>query len=84
MRAFTTDENPTDLLKKIDDFISNDDNTTTIMELINDITMKLDKLEVSINNLEEQVYREEMLGYLTMSRNYIINLLDALDSMMDL
>lgn len=84
MRAFTTDENPIDLLKKIDDFINNDDNTTIIMELVNDVIVKLDKLEVSINNLDEQVYREEMLGYVTMSRNYIINLLDALDSMMDM
>jgi hypothetical protein len=82
MRAFGIEENPSDVLKKIDDFISNKDNTVAIMDNIGDMMGLLDKTEMVVNNLEERAYREEILGYITNARNYIMSMLDAMDSML--
>ena len=82
MRAFNIEENPSDVLKKIDDFISNKENPESIMDNIGDIMTKLDDTEQVINNIEDKHYREEMLGYITNARNYIMSILDAMDSML--
>ena len=83
MRAFEMGENPNDVVSKIDRFIQDSDNTDSVMKHIGDIMNSSDKLERVIGNIEDDHYRNEMLGYITMIRQYVTNTLDAFDSMMD-
>jgi len=84
MRRFLTqDENPADVIKKIDDFISNKDNTESIMDDVGSMMKTLDSLEMTVNNIEDEPYRNEMLGYVTIARTQIMNVIDALDSMLE-
>jgi hypothetical protein len=38
---------------------------------------------MTVNNIEDEPYRNEMLGYVTMARTQIMNVIDALDSMLE-
>lgn len=83
-RSFEMGEDPNDVIKRIDKFINNEDNTTSIMESINDIMKGVDRLERTVGNIEDDKYRNEMLGYVAKIRQYVISTLDSFDSMMDI
>ncbi len=83
-RSFGVEENPNDVIKKIDSFIGNEDNIDSMMGNIGDIMKSVDKLERVIGSIEDDHYRNEMLGYITMIRQYVTNTLDAFDSMMEI
>jgi len=83
-RSFEIGENPNDVIKKIDNFIGNEENTNSVMGNIGDIMTSVDKLERTIGNIGDDRYRNEMLGYITMIRRYVTNTLDAFDSMMEI
>ena len=83
-RILTQDENPADVIQKIDDFINNKDNSESIVDDIGFMMKKLDSLEQTVNNIEDEPYRNEMLGYVTMARTQVMNVLDALDSMLEI
>lgn len=78
-----TDENPSDVIKKIDDFISNKDNSESIMDSVGKMMELLDNTEKIVNNLEDDRFKNEMLGYIQTSRVQMLNLLDAVDSMLE-
>lgn len=82
-RLLSQDENPADVITKIDDFIMNPDNTDSMMEHIGLLMKTLDKTEQTVNNLEDEGYRNEMLGYIMVARTQTMNILDALDSMLE-
>lgn len=82
MRMFTTDDDPKDVVNKIDSFINDEQNTDNVLHQISTIMKSVDELEITINNIQDKPYREEMLGYTTMIRNYTVSVLDAFDSMM--
>lgn len=82
-RILSQNENPSDVIRKIDDFISNKDNTESIMDEVGKIMRSLDALEQVVNNLEDEGYRNEMLGYVTVARTQMMNVLDAMDSMLE-
>ena len=82
-RILNTDENPSEVIKKIDDFISNKDNSETIMENIGKMMKLLDTTEQTINGLEDKRFRNEMLGYIQTSRVQMMSLVDAMDSMLE-
>jgi hypothetical protein len=81
-RSFNIGENPNDVIKKINKFIDDEDNTDSIMGNIGDIMGSVDKLEMTVSNIEDDQYKNEMLGYITMIRRYTTSILDAFDSMM--
>ena len=76
-------ENPSDVLKKIDDFISNKDNSEGLIDNIGGLMKILDNTEQIIQGMGDEGYRKEMLGYVTVARTQTMNILDAFDSMMD-
>lgn len=82
-RILSQNENPSDVIRKIDDFISNKGNTESIMDEVGKIMRSLDALEQVVNNLEDEGYRNEMLGYVTVARTQMMNVLDAMDSMLE-
>lgn len=82
-RLHSQDENPADVIAKIDDFISNKDNTESIMNQVGVMMKTLDDTEQVVTNLEDEGYRNEMLGYITMARTQVMNILDAMDSMLE-
>ena len=82
MRAFEVGENPPDIIKKIDDFISNDGGVVDIMDSITTIMKSIDRVEQTVNSLEDEKYRNEILGYVAKTRQYIMSILDAVDDMM--
>jgi hypothetical protein len=83
-RMLEVGESPSDVIKKIDSFIGNEDNTNGFMENIGVIMKGVDRLENIVNNIGDERYRNEMLGYITMVRQYITSALDAFDSMMEI
>ena len=83
-RAFEMGEDPNDVLKKINSFIGNEDNTNSVMESIGDIMKGVDALEMTVSNIGDEKYKNEMLGYIAMIRQYTSNVLDAFDSMMEI
>jgi hypothetical protein len=83
-RSFEIGEDPNDVIKKIDNFIGNEENTNSVMGNIGDIMTSVDKLERTIGDIGDDGYRNEMLGYITMIRQYVTNTLDAFDSMMEI
>jgi len=83
MRMMTTDDDPIDVISKIDDFISNKDNTESLMDDVTIVMTKLDNMERVITGMKDEGYRKEMLGYLQTSRLQVMNILDAVDSMLE-
>jgi hypothetical protein len=81
-RAFEVGESPSDVIKKIDDFLGDGNSLNDIMGSITDIMKGIETIENTINNLAEDKYKNEILGYITMSRQYVMSILDAVDSMM--
>lgn len=81
-RALTQDENPKDILSKINDFIGDGESVDTLMNDIGAILKKLDSIERVMSGLKEEHYRNEVLSYVTSARNYVTSMLDAVDSMM--
>lgn len=83
-RMLSQGENPADVIAKIDDFIQNKDNTTSLIDEVGKINKSLDTLEQVVTNLEDEGYRNEMLGYVTIARAQMMNILDAFDSMLEI
>jgi len=83
-RALTVGEDPNDVLSKISSFIGNEDNTNSVMSSIGDIMKNVDTLEMVVNRIEDEKYKNEMLGYIMMIRQYTSSVLDAFDSMMEI
>jgi hypothetical protein len=83
-RVLEFGESPSDVIKKIDSFIGNEDNTNGFMDNIGVIMKGVDRLENIVNNIGDERYRNEMLGYITMVRQYVTSALDAFDSMMEI
>lgn len=84
MRIMNHDENPSDVLSKIDDFISNKDNTEGLVDNVGELMKILDNTEQIVQGMGDDGYRKEMLGYLTVARTQTMNLLDAVDSMLEI
>jgi hypothetical protein len=82
-RMLSQGENPADVIKKIDDFINNKDNSESIVDNVQVMMKTLDATEQTVTNLEDEGYRNEMLGYVTIARTQVMNILDALDSMLE-
>jgi hypothetical protein len=83
-RALNIGESPNDVIDKINSFIGDENNTNGFMENIGDIMKGVDRLETISNNIGDERYRNEMLGYITMIRQYVTSALDAFDSMMEI
>lgn len=82
-RSLVVGENPSDVITKINDFIGDGENVEKIMNDIGLLMRKLDDIEYTINGLGDKHYREEVLGYITSSRNYAMSMIDAIDSMIE-
>lgn len=82
MRMMTHDEDPLDVIKKINNFIGNSENTDSLISDINDIINKMDSLEMTINNIGDMKFKNAMLNYLTNARSHISNIIDIFDEMM--
>lgn len=83
-RVMTLDDtNPKEVIDKIDNFISNEENSEDIMNNIGKLMKDLDATETVINNMEEERFKNEMLGYVQTARVQVMNLVDAVDSMLE-
>ncbi len=83
-RTFEVGENTSDVISKINKFINDDDNVDNIMGHIGNIMSSVDKLEMTVGIIEDDRYKNEMLGYIAKIRQYVASTLDAFDSMMDI
>ena len=80
MRPMRPDEDHIDIIKKLNIYISSDDNVSVnFIDVTGDIMKDLDKLERYSNTIPDDKYKHDLLNNISMIRNYLIQCIDTIN-----
>ena len=82
MRAFKPEENHIDIIKKLNSYVSSEENmSTNFINSTGNIMKELDLMEKYINSVPDDKYKQDLLNNIVMMRQSLIQSIDIIDEM---